>query len=213
MPVPNPRPRREDLPYRPCVGIMLLNRDGLAFVGKRIDQTVEGWQMPQGGIDEGETPAQAGLRELAEEVGTGSAIILRQMDEWLQYDLPNHLLGVALHGRYRGQKQKWLAMRFTGKDSRYQHQNARTGICCLEMVARRHTAECHCAVQAGNLYQSNCSISRSRKARRRLKRKQPPSYSSMARSAAVGRSRSFQNLSRAPDMPCIGRHCVITIVV
>lgn len=116
MPVSNPRPRREDLPYRPCVGIMLLNRDGLAFVGKRIDQTVEGWQMPQGGIDEGETPAQAGLRELAEEVGTGSAVILRQMDEWLQYDLPDHLLGVALHGRYRGQKQKWLAMRFTGED-------------------------------------------------------------------------------------------------
>jgi putative (di)nucleoside polyphosphate hydrolase len=95
---------------------MLLNHDGLVFVGKRIDQTVEGWQMPQGGIDDGETPAQAGLRELQEETGTGSATILRQMDEWLAYDLPNHLLGVALHGRYRGQKQKWLAMRFTGKD-------------------------------------------------------------------------------------------------
>ena len=72
--------------------------------------------MPQGGIDDGETPAQAGMRELQEETGTASAVILRQMDEWLQYDLPNHLLGVALHGRYRGQKQKWLAMRFTGQD-------------------------------------------------------------------------------------------------
>lgn len=116
MSAANSRPKREDLPYRPCVGIMLLNREGHAFVGKRIDQTVEGWQMPQGGIDDGETPAQAGMRELQEETGTASAVILRQMDEWLQYDLPDHLLGVALHGRYRGQKQKWLAMRFTGQD-------------------------------------------------------------------------------------------------
>lgn len=117
--MPNTRSslKPEDLPYRPCVGIMLLNSSGHAFVGRRIDQTVEGWQMPQGGIDEGETPAEAGLRELKEEVGTGKAVILREMDEWLYYDLPKHLLGVALHGRYRGQKQKWLAMRFTGKDS------------------------------------------------------------------------------------------------
>ena len=104
------------LPYRPDVGIMLLNRGGLVFVGRRIDQTVEGWQMPQGGIDEGETPAEAGLRELEEEVGTNKAVILREMDEWLCYDLPRHLVGVALHGRFRGQKQKWLAMRFTGND-------------------------------------------------------------------------------------------------
>jgi putative (di)nucleoside polyphosphate hydrolase len=110
------RLRHEDLPYRPCVGIMLFNRDGLVFVGRRIDQTVEGWQMPQGGIDEGETPDQAGLRELKEEVGTDKAVILREYPDWLCYDLPPHLLGVALHGRYRGQKQKWLAMRFTGDD-------------------------------------------------------------------------------------------------
>jgi putative (di)nucleoside polyphosphate hydrolase len=96
---------------------MLFNRDGLVFVGRRIDQTVEGWQMPQGGIDEGETPSQAGLREMKEEIGTDKAIILREHSEWLAYDLPAHLLGVALHGRYRGQKQKWLAMRFTGEDS------------------------------------------------------------------------------------------------
>ena len=106
----------DDLPYRPSVGIMLINPGGLVFVGRRIDQTVEGWQMPQGGIDEGETPAEAGLRELKEEIGTDKAVILREMDEWLRYDLPKHLLGVALHGRFRGQKQKWLAMRFTGKD-------------------------------------------------------------------------------------------------
>jgi putative (di)nucleoside polyphosphate hydrolase len=110
------RLRHEDLPYRPCVGIMLFNRDGLVFVGRRIDQTVEAWQKPQGGIDRGESPEQAAMRELKEEVGTDKAVILREYPDWLCYDLPPHLLGVALHGRYRGQKQKWLAMRFTGDD-------------------------------------------------------------------------------------------------
>jgi putative (di)nucleoside polyphosphate hydrolase len=109
--------KHDDLPYRPCVGVMLLNRDGHVFVGRRIDQTVEGWQMPQGGIDDGETPAQTALRELKEEVGSGKAVILRELDEWLCYDLPKHLVGVALHGKYRGQKQKWLALRFTGEDA------------------------------------------------------------------------------------------------
>ena len=111
-----PQLRHEDLPYRPCVGVMLFNPDGLVFVGRRIDQTVEGWQMPQGGIDEGETPAEAGFRELKEEIGTNKAELLRELPEWLTYDLPPHLLGVALHGRYRGQRQKWLALRFTGED-------------------------------------------------------------------------------------------------
>ncbi len=95
---------------------MLFNRGGSVFVGRRIDQTVEGWQMPQGGIDDGETPAETALRELKEEIGTDKAVILREMDEWLCYDLPRHLVGVALRGRFRGQRQKWLAMRFTGKD-------------------------------------------------------------------------------------------------
>src|SRR5271154_3711360 len=115
--MPRPHVRHEDLPYRPCVGVMLFNPEGLVFVGKRIDQTVEGWQMPQGGIDDGETPAEAGLRELGEEIGTNKAKLLREMDEWLAYDLPAHLLGVALHGRYRGQRQKWIAMRYLGSDS------------------------------------------------------------------------------------------------
>ena len=105
-----------DLPYRPCVGIMLFNRHGKVFVGKRIDQTVEGWQMPQGGIDKGESPKQAALRELKEEVGTGKAESIGEMEDWVTYDLPEHLIGVAFHGKYKGQKQKWFAMRFTGDD-------------------------------------------------------------------------------------------------
>jgi len=106
-----------DLPYRPCVGIMLFNRNGEVFVGKRIDQTVEGWQMPQGGIDKGETPRQAALRELQEEVGTDKAEIIAEMDDWVTYDLPGHLVGVAFKGKYKGQRQKWFALRFTGQDS------------------------------------------------------------------------------------------------
>jgi putative (di)nucleoside polyphosphate hydrolase len=106
-----------DLPYRPCVGIMLFNADGKVFVGKRLDQTVESWQMPQGGIDKGETPRQAALRELKEEAGTGKAEIIAEMDDWITYDLPAHLIGIALHGKYRGQRQKWFALRFTGQES------------------------------------------------------------------------------------------------
>jgi len=96
---------------------MLLNAEGSVFVGRRIEQTVEGWQMPQGGIDEGESPREAALRELKEEIGTNRATILREHPDWLAYDLPEHLVGVALHGRYRGQRQKWIAMRFSGRDS------------------------------------------------------------------------------------------------
>ncbi len=106
-----------ELPYRPCVGIMLLNGRGEVFVGKRIDQTVEGWQMPQGGIDAGENPRGAVMRELKEEIGTDKAEIIGEMDNWLTYDLPPHLIGVAFHGRFKGQRQKWFALRFLGRDS------------------------------------------------------------------------------------------------
>jgi putative (di)nucleoside polyphosphate hydrolase len=110
-------PKREALPYRSNVGIMLLDRAGRVFAGRRIDMSVESWQMPQGGIDAGEVPLAAAWREMKEEIGTDKASLLREHPNWLTYDLPDHLVGVALHGKYRGQKQKWLAFRFTGADT------------------------------------------------------------------------------------------------
>lgn len=110
----------DTLPYRPCVGIMLLNDAGLVWIGRRLANIVEdgaNWQMPQGGIDTDEDAADAALRELAEETGTHQAEILAETAGWLHYDLPPELIGVALKGRYRGQRQKWFAMRFTGMDA------------------------------------------------------------------------------------------------
>ena len=105
--------------YRPGVGIMLLNRDGLVFVGRRIDMPagLAAWQMPQGGIDEGEEPRQAALRELGEEVGTSRTEILAESRGWLHYDVPPELTAGLWSGRYRGQRQKWFLMRFLGADS------------------------------------------------------------------------------------------------
>jgi putative (di)nucleoside polyphosphate hydrolase len=107
----------KDLPYRQGVGIMLLNREGQVFVAKRIDMTSEAWQMPQGGIDDGETPRQAALRELMEETGTDKAEILYESPNWFTYDLPENLIPIIWGGRFRGQQQRWFAMRFTGNDS------------------------------------------------------------------------------------------------
>lgn len=104
------------LPYRLGVGMMLFNAQGDVFVAKRIDMTSEAWQMPQGGIDEGEDPRQAALRELEEEIGTSKASILRESREWFTYDLPEELIPKIWGGKYRGQRQKWFAMRFTGND-------------------------------------------------------------------------------------------------
>ncbi len=101
--------------YRPCVGLMLLNPRNEVFVGRRID-TAESWQMPQGGIDPGETPEQAALRELHEEVGTNRAEIIAESDRWRRYDLPTALRARMWRGRYRGQAQKWFLLRFTGTD-------------------------------------------------------------------------------------------------
>ena len=111
---------QSELPfYRPGVGIMLLNGKGLIFVGRRIDMPagLAAWQMPQGGIDPGETPRQAALRELKEEVGTDKAEILAESAVWHHYDLPPEIAGRMWRGRYRGQRQKWFAMRFTGSDA------------------------------------------------------------------------------------------------
>ena len=94
----------------------MLNREGRIFVGKRIDQTVEAWQMPQGGIDEGEDARTAALRELKEEIGTDNVAILREHPEWLTYDLPPELVGVAWNGKFRGQTLRWFALRFLGRD-------------------------------------------------------------------------------------------------
>ncbi|RFD20211.1 RNA pyrophosphohydrolase [Komagataeibacter melaceti] len=112
------------LPYRPNVGALLFNRQGMVLVARRTDMPGAGgppdqgvWQCPQGGIDEGETPETAVLRELGEEIGTTAARLIAAYPEWLSYDLPAHLIGKALGGRYRGQRQKWFALRFTGQDA------------------------------------------------------------------------------------------------
>jgi putative (di)nucleoside polyphosphate hydrolase len=105
--------------YRPGIGIMLLNSDGLAFVGHRIrmPEGLAKWQMPQGGIDVSETPRQAALRELREEIGTDRADILAESRGWFHHDVPDEIAREMMGGRYRGNRQKWFAMRFTGTDA------------------------------------------------------------------------------------------------
>ena len=116
-------PSRSELPYRPCVGVMLLNRDGLVFVGRRKSDAGQehvsdgyAWQMPQGGIDPGEEPYAAALRELYEETNVRTVTLLAEAPEWYTYDLPAMVAGRAWRGRYRGQTQKWFAFRFTGAE-------------------------------------------------------------------------------------------------
>jgi putative (di)nucleoside polyphosphate hydrolase len=115
-------PPHSSLPYRPCVGTMVLNRDGLVFVGRRTEgpehvDLTHVWQMPQGGIDDGEDPYPAALRELAEETSIRSVDKLGEIPDWLHYDLPPEVAKHAWKGRFRGQKQKWYALAFTGDES------------------------------------------------------------------------------------------------
>lgn len=106
------------LPYRPCVGIMILNAHGQVFVGQRTDRYSEAWQMPQGGVDPGEDPQDAALREMWEETGITAdlAEVVAQTDDWLPYELPHELVPKLWKGKYRGQKQKWFLLRFKGTD-------------------------------------------------------------------------------------------------
>lgn len=108
-----------DLPYRPCAGVMLLNRDGQVFVGQRLDSTLEAWQMPQGGIDPGEAPRDTAIRELGEETGIAPEHLelIAEAPAELTYDLPEEIIGKVWGGRYRGQKQRWFLFRFTGRDT------------------------------------------------------------------------------------------------
>lgn len=118
-------PDRDAMPYRDCVGVAVFNQQGNVFVGRRRkgahweneDELQAPWQMPQGGIDKGEDPLRAALRELHEETNISSVSLLAEAPEWIYYDLPDDALGVALKGKYRGQRQRWFAFAFTGNES------------------------------------------------------------------------------------------------
>jgi putative (di)nucleoside polyphosphate hydrolase len=109
-------PHNQKLPYRPCAGIMLFNKQGGVLVGQRLNIYLNAWQLPQGGINDGEEPKAAALRELKEEIGTSNVEIIGEIENWLKYDLPPELLGRLWEGRFQGQTQKWFAMRFLGND-------------------------------------------------------------------------------------------------
>ena len=108
--------KSKNLPLRLGVGIVLLNSDNKVFVGKRIDNSVNFWQMPQGGVDDNENFLYAANRELKEETGVKSTKLIKEIDNWLTYELPKNLLGKIWKGKYRGQKQKWFIMRFVGDE-------------------------------------------------------------------------------------------------
>ena len=108
---------KKKLPLRIGVGIVLLNTENKIFVGKRIDNPKNFWQMPQGGVNQNENFLQAAKRELEEETGIKSVELVKELNGWLEYDLPENLLSKVLEGKYRGQKQKWFIMKFVGKDN------------------------------------------------------------------------------------------------
>ena len=109
--------KKGELPLRTGVGIVLLNDKNKIFVGKRIDNPKKFWQMPQGGVDKNEELLQAAKRELKEETSIKSVELIKELDEWLEYDLPKNLLGKLWKGKYKGQKQKWFIMKFLGNES------------------------------------------------------------------------------------------------
>lgn len=115
-----------DLPYRPCAGVMILNRDGRVFVGQRLDSTVEAWQMPQGGVDPGEDALAAAVREVGEETGIAPEhlTLIAEAPEELRYDLPADLVGKLWQGKWRGQRQRWFLFAFTGTDADVNIQTA-----------------------------------------------------------------------------------------
>lgn len=114
-------PERDSMPYRACVGIVVFNRNGKVFAGRRKpkshEQVEQAWQLPQGGIDAGEEPLNAAIRELFEETSIQAVSLLAAAPDWIYYDLPDQALGVSLKGKYRGQKQKWFAYLYEGDES------------------------------------------------------------------------------------------------
>jgi putative (di)nucleoside polyphosphate hydrolase len=140
--------KRQDMPYRDCVGVAVFNAEGRVFIGRRMpDLSLEDtsevaapWQMPQGGIDKGEEPYPAALRELFEETSIRSVTLIGEAPGWILYDLPDEALGIALKGKYRGQRQRWFAFRFTGEESEIDVENPGDGSMPAEFDAWRWEA-------------------------------------------------------------------------
>jgi putative (di)nucleoside polyphosphate hydrolase len=140
--------KREDMPYRDCVGVAVFNRDGNVFIGRRKpdpwtedrSEITAPWQMPQGGIDKGEEPYPAALRELFEETSIRSVELLAEAPDWIYYDLPDSALGIALKGKYRGQRQRWFALRFVGEESEIDVEHPGDGSMPAEFDAWRWEA-------------------------------------------------------------------------